>query len=122
MNLSMGTVTDVRIDVHPDGGIATVLGLAIITSIASLLMVLLHVGAWSMARSHSAMVADIAAVSAARQGSCEAARYAVRIHGLELVDCVWEAGDAIVVVRSTIGVRSPLLPVLSAEGRARAGF
>ena len=115
-------MADVPIDVHADGGIATAFGLAIIASMASLLMVLVHVGAWSMARSHSAMVADIAAISAAGLGSCEAARYTVRIHGVELVECVWEAGDAIVVVRSPIRVRSPLLPMSSAEGRARAGF
>ena len=111
-----------RIDVHSDGGAATVMGLAIIAVMASLLMTLLHVGAWSMARLHSAMVADIAAVSAARQGSCEAAAYAVRIHRVELVDCIWESGDAVVVVRTPIPVRSPLLPVSSAEGRARAGY
>lgn len=111
-----------RIDVRADAGAATVVGLAIIAVMASLLMVLLHVGAWSLARSHAAMVADIAAVSAARQGSCEAARHAIALHRAQLVDCVWEAGDAIVVVRTPIGVNSPLLPESSAEGRARAGF
>lgn len=121
-HMYMGTVADVRIDVHADGGVATVLALAVISLIAALLMVLVHVGGWSLARSHSAMVADIAAVSAARQGTCEAARYAVHIHRVELVDCHWKDGDAIVVVRSPISVRSPFLPVSSAQGRARAGF
>ena len=111
-----------RIHVRSDGGAATVLGVAIIAVMASLLMTLLHVGAWSMARSHSAMVADIAAVSAARDGSCDAAAHAVHIHRVELVDCIWEAGDVVVVVRTPVPVRSPLLPVSSAEARARAGF
>lgn len=111
-----------RIRIHSDEGAATIMGLAIIAVMASLLMTLLHVGAWSMARSHSAMVADIAAVSAARDGSCDAAVHAVQIHRVELVDCIWEAGDAVVVVRTPIPVRSPLLPVSSAQARARAGF
>ena len=118
----MGSVSDVRIRIHSDEGAATIMGLAIIAVMASLLMTLLHVGAWSMARSHSAMVADIAAVSAARDGSCDAAVHAVQIHHVELVDCIWEAGDAVVVVRTPIPIRSPLLPVSSAEARARAGF
>lgn len=111
---------DISIDVRGDGGAATVLGLAVIASITTLLMVLLHVGAWSMARAQSAMVADIAALSAARHGSCEAARFAARIHDVELVDCFFEAGDAIVLVRPPIRLRSPFLP--SVEGMSRAGF
>lgn len=109
-------------DARSEDGSATVLGVAIIVGLVSLLMVISSAGAWLLAHSHAASVADIAALAAATQGSCTAAHQAARVNGSELENCVWQGSDVIVVVSSQVGDTPIALPVTRIEASARAGF
>jgi secretion/DNA translocation related TadE-like protein len=111
-----------RDDLRSEDGSATVFGVAIIVGLVSLMMVMSSAGAWLLAHSHAASVADIAALAAATQGSCAAAHEAARINGSELKDCAWQGSDVIVVVSTEVQDTPMAVPVMRVEASARAGF
>lgn len=111
-----------RHDIRSDEGFATVIGVVFVIGLVSLLTMMSSVGAWLQAQAQSASVADIAALAAAVHGSCTAAQEAARVNGSQLRECRWKGSDVIVVV-STAARQTPIvLPVMSAEASARAGF
>jgi len=114
--------TKARSKLSSDVGFATVLGVAIVFGLVSLLMVMASAGGWLLARAHAASVADIAALAAASQGSCAAAQEVVRINGSDLRDCTWLGSDVVVVVSIEVRNTPIVLPVMNVEASSRAGF
>lgn len=101
-------------------GSATVLGVAIVLVLVSMLMLLSSAGAWLLAHARASSVADVAALAAARQGSCEAARVATALNRARLQECSWQGTDVMVVV--AMQVTAPALPHAEVQAAARAGY
>lgn len=111
-----------RVEVRHDDGSATVLAIAIVAALVSLLIIMSSAGAWLLARSHAATVADLAALAAAQHGSCGAAHDVAVSNAATMVDCVWQGSDVVVVVSTPIEGTAIALPVQRAEASARAGY
>ena len=105
-----------------DDGSATVLAIAIVAALVSLLMIMLSAGAWLLARSHAATIADLAALAAAQHGSCGAAHDVAVSNAATMVDCVWQGSDVVVVISTPIEGAAVVLPVQRAEASAKAGY
>ncbi len=103
-----------------EGGSATVLGVAIVLVLVSMLMLLSSAGAWLLAHARASSVADVAALAAARQGSCEAARVATELNQAELQECSLQGTDVVVVV--AMQVSTPAIPLAEVQAAARAGY
>jgi len=114
--------TKARSKLSSEVGFATVLGVAIVLGLVSLLIVMAAAGGWLLAHAHAASVADIAALAAATQGSCAAAQEVVHINGSDLRACTWHGSDVLVVVSTEVRNTPIVLPVMSVEASARAGF
>jgi len=102
---------------------ATVLVLALVTGLAVFVTATTATAQWALTRAKTSMVADLAAVAAARQGSCSAAAAAAHAHEAQMLACSWQGGDVTV----TIGMPPPsALSRWAGDGAvqswARAGF
>lgn len=105
-----------------DDGFATVLAIAIVAALVSLLMIMSSAGTWLLARAHAATVADLAALAAATHGSCSAAHEVAAWNAATVLNCAWQGSDVVVVVSAPVEVMSVALPVQRAEASARAGY
>ena len=76
------------------------------------------VSAWSMARSEAAMIADLAALAAARSSACSAAEEVARLHHSTLAECAFDGTDVEVAV--TFSTASAWTPAVTR--RARSGY
>lgn len=105
-----------------DTGSATILGVLLISALASVVMIFSAAGSWVLTRAHASMVADLAALRAATDGSCAAAQSVAHLHHALVSECQWQGTDVIVtvVVESPSGLVRPLAGTIQA--RARAGF
>ena len=101
-----------------DHGSISVAGIALVVAALSLLLLAGSVGGWATARAKAAMVADLAALAAARSGGCASANDVAVGHGAMLDECVQIDGDVIVTV--TVPHGGALSPVVSQ--RARSGY
>jgi len=103
-------------------GSATILGVLLVTALASVLIMFTSVGSWVLARAHASMVADLAALRAAAAGSCAAAQSVAHLHHALVRECQWQGTDVIVTitVETPSGLALPLAGTVQA--RARAGF
>lgn len=111
-----------RIEAPHDDGFATVLAIAIVAALVSLLMIMSSAGAWLLARSHAATIADLAALAAAMHGSCGAAHDVAASNAATVLNCVWQGSDVVVVISTPIEGTAVALPVQRAEASARAGY
>lgn len=109
-------------ELRNETGSATALGVAVVVGLVSLLMIMASVSSWLVARSHAASIADIAALAAAADGSCDAAREVAQMNGSSVSECRWQGSDVIVVVASHVRGASTLLPAAIVEASASAGF
>ena len=85
--------------IRSDQGAVSVLSIALIAVALSLLTLSGAVGAWTLDRAHAGMVADLAALAAARSGSCGSAHQVVELHSALLVECSTIGPDVVVEVR-----------------------
>lgn len=106
-----------------DRGSATVLALASIAAVMAVSVSVIVAGHLGLARGEAAMVADLAAVSAARHGNCGAAQRLAESHIARLVRCEFHGTDAIVQV-ALGGIRPSVAGFTLGETRAiaRAGY
>jgi secretion/DNA translocation related TadE-like protein len=101
-----------------DEGSVSVIGVTLIAAALSLLTLAGSVGGWATMRTKAGMVADLAALAAARSGVCSSAQEVALLHGALLDGCTTEAGDVIVTV--TLPAAGPLS--LAVSRRARSGY
>ena len=106
-----------------EDGFVTVLALAILTGLVTLIAATTATAQWAGTRAKASMVADLAAVAAARQGSCAAAASIADSYGAKLNGCAWHGIDVTV----DVALPSPvMLSTWSAvdviEASARAGY
>ena len=104
--------------IRSDQGAVSVLSITLIAVALSLLTLGGSVGAWALDRAHAGMVADLAALAAARSGSCGSAHRVVELHSARLVACSATGLDVVVEVR--IPRSSGWLPDIT--HRSRAGY
>jgi len=107
----------------PEDGYATVFALAIITGLVTLIAATTATAHWVGIRAKASMVADLAAVAAARQGSCAAAASIADSYGAHLNGCGWDGIDVTVKVAlpspDTLATWSTVDVI---EASARAGY
>lgn len=106
-----------------DDGATTILTVALITGLVVLMTAIVATGQLAIARGRSAMVADLAALAAARQASCAAAGQTVHLHGARILECSWSGTD--VTVRVSVKAAAPLLDwsgLAEIDASSRAGF
>ena len=106
-----------------DEGFATILALAVLTGLVTLIAATTATAHWVATRAKASMVADLAAIAAARQGSCAAAVSTASSYGARVSGCTWDAVDV------TVQVAVPAPASLSGwsdldviEATARAGY
>lgn len=106
-----------------DTGAVTLLALAAISGIATLVSTIVVIASFAVVHARAAMVADLAAIAGARHGSCASAHAVVTVHGGELRSCGLDGVDVVVGVSVPVtGLgRGWLLPP-TAEASARAGY
>lgn len=104
--------------IRSDQGAVSVFSIALIAVALSLLTLGAAVGAWALDRARAGMVADLAALAAARSGSCGSANHVVELHSALLVECSTIGPDVVVEVR--IPQSSGWLPDIT--HRSRAGY
>lgn len=110
-------------NVKRDDGMATVLALGSVTGLALVVTATAAAGQWAMERARASMVADLAAVSAARHGSCAAAVSAAEAHGAGVSDCSWDGVDVTVTVTlRTSALLAAWRSRSDVRARARAGY
>lgn len=106
-----------------DDGMVTVLALCSVTGLALVVTATAAAGQWAMERARASMVADLAAVSAARHGSCTAAVSAAEAHGAEVSGCSWDGVDVTVTVTlRTSALLATWRASSDVRARARAGY
>jgi len=104
-------------------GVATVFALALLTGLTVVIGATAAMAQWAIARSQVALVADLAAVAAARQGACTAAESTARAHDVQLLECSWEGTDVTVSIGThTVGPAARWLRAEVISAQARAGF
>ena len=103
-------------------GFATVFAITAMTGLAALLVVMLSVGSWLLARSQAAAIADIAALAAATRGSCDAAHQAALINDARVRTCTWQGSDVVVEIETELSVRPLAISVNRVTAAARAGY
>ena len=104
-------------------GIASVFALALLTGLTVVIGATAAMAQWSIARSQVAIVADLAAVAAARQGACAAAELTARAHDVQLVECSWQGTDVTVSIGSpAVGPAARMLGAETIVAQSRAGF
>jgi len=81
-----------------EDGFATVFALAILTGLVTFIAATTATAHWVGTHAQASMVADLAAVAAARQGSCAAAASIADSYGAQLNRCVWHEIDVTVEV------------------------
>lgn len=109
--------------VEAEHGFTTILALAIMTGLAVAIGATAAASQWAMARAQASMVADIAAVAAARQGDCGAAATAAQAHAATLDECTWQGVDVTVMVQvAAPGGLAAWLGTTEIQARARAGY
>jgi len=109
-----------------DRGMATLFALALLTGLMIVIAATAAMTQWAIARSNVAMVADLAAVAAARQGACGAAEHTARAHDVELLECSWQGTDVTVRLGTrAVGIEGRVARWLGSgaiSGEARAGY
>jgi secretion/DNA translocation related TadE-like protein len=105
-----------------EAGFATVFAVTVVTALAALLVMMLSVGSWLLARTQAASVADIAALAAATRGSCEAAHQVALINDARVRSCTWQGSDVVVVIQTQVSGPAAAIAVHQVEASARAGF
>lgn len=106
-----------------DAGVATVLTMIAVCVVLVAMSCAAVLGHAIVGRARVSMVADLAALSVARTGSCEAALQVSSRHGVELVDCTWDGFDALVTVRDQPAGTVPGLPsFVNMKAKSRAGY
>lgn len=99
-------------------GAASVAAIVLVVGAVAVLPVAGAVSAWSMTRSEAAMIADLAALAAARSGACSAAQEVARVHHSTLAECAFDGTDVEVAV--TVTTASAWMPTVTR--RARSGY
>ena len=97
---------------------ASVAAIVLVVGAVAVLPVAGAVSAWSMARSEAAMIADLAALAAARSSACSAAEEVARLHDSTLAECAFDGTDVEVAV--TVSTASAWTPAVTR--RARSGY
>jgi secretion/DNA translocation related TadE-like protein len=101
-----------------EAGAASVAAIALVVGAVAILPVAGAVSAWSLARSEAAMIADLAALAAARSSACSAAQEVARLHRSTLAECAFDGTDVEVAV--TVTTASAWMPTVTR--RARSGY
>ena len=111
------------VKLRDDTGAVTLLALAAISGIATLVSAIVVIAGFALMHARATMVADLAAIAGARHGSCAPAYAVVNAHGGELRSCGFDGVDVVVGVSLPVtGLgRGWLLPP-TAEASARAGY
>ncbi len=109
-----------------DRGMATLFALALLTGLMIVIAATAAMAQWAIARSNVALVADLAAVAAARQGACDAADRTARAHSVELLECSWQGTDVTVRIGThAVGIEGRVARWLGSGvigAQARAGY
>ena len=99
-------------------GAASVAAIALVVGAVGIVPVAGAVSEWSIARSEAAMIADLAALAAARSSACSAAQEVARLHHSILAACAFDGTDVEVAV--TVSTTSAWTPTVTR--RARSGY
>ena len=99
-------------------GAASAAAIALVVGAVGILPVAGAVSEWSIARSEAAMIADLAALAAARSSACSAAQEVARLHHSTLAACAFDGTDVEVAV--TVSTTSAWTPTVTR--RARSGY
>ena len=107
-----------------DDGMATVVASFCAVALIATTVLILHIGAATLARQHAETAADLGALAGAsvalrgRDAACAAAGRVAAVNGGTIQDCSTDGADVLVQVR-VVAHLGPLAG--SASGRARAG-
>lgn len=108
---------------HSESGFATLFALAVVTGLVTLIAATTATAHWAAVRARASMVADLAAVAAARQGSCAAAGAVTSSYGGEVSSCTWNGVDVTIEVALPAPASLSRWSDIDAVGAtARAGF
>lgn len=111
------------VSVREETGLATMLSVAIVTGFSVLVSAVVATAQLASSRAHAQMVADLAALSAARSADCAPAWTAAQLHEATVTACNRSGTDVVVFV--AVQVSGPLrafYPSGAVTAHARAGF
>lgn len=106
-----------------DSGSVTVLALAVIAAVMTTATAVVVAGSLALELRRAAMIADLAALAAARQGSCLIAAQVAQTYQARVSRCEASLTDVLVEIAAPVsGIISRATPVHGVRAVARAGF